>query len=176
MKSPFLLFVGLMSVLMCGSFVEGIISLVTRMSHCRREHEKNCQYAPTHCPNSSQCVALLKMVGVAHSSLCSCLLPLAVPLIFLLSSWVLFPCSLPLSHLALTESLPIPSLLSSSFFPFVLLCWSLLFAAEFMTALIARSLPSPLRTWRSTYTCVNTCDALTKPTGQYPVPASRRGE
>ena len=27
------------------------------------EHERNCQYAPTQCPNSSQCPTLLKMVS-----------------------------------------------------------------------------------------------------------------
>ncbi|XP_001640067.2 E3 ubiquitin-protein ligase TRAF7 [Nematostella vectensis] len=36
----------------------------------RREHEKNCQYAPTQCPNSLQCPALLKMDLPEHLKTC----------------------------------------------------------------------------------------------------------
>ena len=30
---------------------------------CCSEHERNCQYAPTQCPNSLHCPTLLKMVS-----------------------------------------------------------------------------------------------------------------
>lgn len=36
----------------------------------RLDHERNCQYAPTQCPNSSQCPALLKMDLEDHLQVC----------------------------------------------------------------------------------------------------------
>ncbi|XP_020916400.1 E3 ubiquitin-protein ligase TRAF7 isoform X2 [Exaiptasia diaphana] len=43
--------------------------MTTKLNH-RREHEKNCQYAPTQCPNSVLCPMLLKMDLQDHLQHC----------------------------------------------------------------------------------------------------------